>query len=177
MNYGSVQLRLCTEELYIVSEEWWRRFLFSQAIALNDRRPLKSSKKQFFRSEYLAFCNAKLRCTDLDDADYGGRGIQFCFSTFDEFMDAIGPRPAGHVLDRINNDGNYEVGNVRWSTPKQSSANSRNDKPHRPGSGRPKKVLDNVPVVLEPTSQRGTGTNEHMEPREEQRAAASERAG
>lgn len=28
----------------------------------------------------------------------------------------IGSRPPGHTLDRVDNDGNYEVGNVKWST-------------------------------------------------------------
>lgn len=31
-----VCLRLCTEELYIVSEHWWRRFLLSQERAMAD---------------------------------------------------------------------------------------------------------------------------------------------
>lgn len=39
------------------------------------------------------------------------------------------------------------------------------------------KVLTSPPVLGLTSSPRGTGTNEHLEPREEQRAAASERAG
>lgn len=33
-----VCLRLCTEELYIVSEHWWRRFLLSQEKAMSSQK-------------------------------------------------------------------------------------------------------------------------------------------
>jgi hypothetical protein len=60
---------------------------------------------------------------------YGGRGIAVCaewqdVTAFITWIEAnIGPRPAGHTLDRIDNDGNYEPGNVRWATAKEQSAN------------------------------------------------------
>jgi hypothetical protein len=81
-----------------------------------------------YRNEYLAFCNARRRCTVRQDKNwksYGGRGIRFCFATFYEFFDELGPRPEGLVLDRKNNDGHYERGNVRWVTKKESIQNSR----------------------------------------------------
>lgn len=63
---------------------------------------------------------------------YGGRGITVCPAWHDlaafitDIETAIGPRPAGKTLDRIDNDGNYEPGNVRWATRAEQVANARN---------------------------------------------------
>jgi len=52
--------------------------------------------------------------------NYGSRGIQVCerWDNFPKFIVDVGERPSPrHVLDRIDNNGNYEPGNVKWSTP------------------------------------------------------------
>jgi hypothetical protein len=79
--------------------------------------------------EYIAWYDAKRRCFDLENdryKDYGSRGITMYagwVDNFEAFLEHIGPRPKGHLLDRINNDGNYEPNNVKWVTPKESAKN------------------------------------------------------
>lgn len=60
-------------------------------------------------------------------SDYGGRGIKVCQSwhKFENFYRDMGKRPEGLSIDRINNDGNYEMGNCRWATKEEQSNNSR----------------------------------------------------
>lgn len=57
--------------------------------------------------------------------NYGGRGIKVEFATFEEFYACVGDPPSGMTIDRINNDGNYAPGNVKWSTTEQQSNNKR----------------------------------------------------
>lgn len=81
--------------------------------------------------EYRAYIDAKHRCTNPNSQrwyTHGGRGIKFLFNNFGEFFEAVGPRPDGLTLDRIDNDGHYESGNLRWATPSQQVSNRRNYK-------------------------------------------------
>lgn len=84
--------------------------------------------------EYKSYQAAKQRCTDPNAEnypDYGGRGIKFLFTSFEQWFAELGPRPAGMTVDRINNNGNYEPGNVRWATAKQQRRNQRTTRKKR----------------------------------------------
>ena len=75
---------------------------------------------------YRSFREARRRCTDPKCPDYeryGGRGIEFRINTVTALFDAIGDRPPNATLDRINPDGHYEVGNLRWASPKEQANN------------------------------------------------------
>lgn len=79
--------------------------------------------------EYVAYMSAKTRCSNPNAADYaryGGRGIEFRFNSLQEFIDAIGKKPSpDYSVNRINNDGHYEVGNVEWATRIEQQQNTR----------------------------------------------------
>lgn len=79
--------------------------------------------------EMAAYTGAKTRCTNPNVenyADYGGRGIEFRFNSFDEFLADIGRRPGrDYSLDRKDVNGHYEAGNVRWATASQQARNIR----------------------------------------------------
>lgn len=75
---------------------------------------------------------AKGRCTNAKDKaykNYGGRGIRFDFGTGADMAkyvrDTLGPRPAKTEIDRIDNDGHYAAGNLRWATKKEQAGNKR----------------------------------------------------
>lgn len=61
---------------------------------------------------------------------YGARGIIVCdrWRDFRNFLADMGEIPSGLSIDRINNDGNYEPGNCKWSTAKEQANNRRSNK-------------------------------------------------
>lgn len=84
-----------------------------------------------YSPEYRCWAKMKERCLNPNNKDwplYGGRGIQVCEQwrgSFEAFYAYMGPRPDGHSIDRINADGNYEPGNVRWSDDYTQAQNKR----------------------------------------------------
>jgi len=56
---------------------------------------------------------------------YWGRGIKVCerWLKFENFLEDMGLRPEGYVIDRIDGNGNYELSNCRWVTPEENRKN------------------------------------------------------
>lgn len=88
---------------------------------------------------YSHWYNIKSRCFNKKHprySDWGGRGISMCEdwkNDFEKFHVYVSNLPHYHEpgytsIDRIDNDGNYEPGNIRWATPKMQNNNKRNTK-------------------------------------------------
>jgi hypothetical protein len=83
---------------------------------------------------YNSWSNMIQRTTNPNRREYpryGGRGIRVTErwlspGGFAAFLADMGERPEGKTLDRIDNSGNYEPGNCRWSSPKEQQGNRRN---------------------------------------------------
>lgn len=87
-------------------------------------------RKNVHEPTYHSWINMRQRCTNSTCPkykNYGARGIVVCqrWSNFINFLADMGERPPNTTLDRIDNDGNYELGNCRWGTPTQQARNQR----------------------------------------------------
>lgn len=84
--------------------------------------------------EYDAWGHMVQRCTNPENAaweSYGGRGIKIDpeWLDFRNFLRDVGPRPSrNHSIDRIDVNGHYEPGNVRWATRLEQNRNKRSNR-------------------------------------------------
>lgn len=83
--------------------------------------------------EYRVWASMRDRCNNPNTANYpqyGGRGVKVCdrWNDYSLFIADMGRRPAGHSLDRIDNNGNYEPTNCRWATRQEQNRNTRRNK-------------------------------------------------
>jgi hypothetical protein len=95
----------------------------------------KKSVETLAERRLYAIWNAMIhRCRNEKDKNYptyGGRGIRVHerWLTFPAFREDVSSLPhfgePGRSIDRIDNDGPYEPGNVRWSTYAEQAANTR----------------------------------------------------
>lgn len=86
-------------------------------------------------SEYVAWSCMIDRCINPINKrfkDYGARGVSVCAqwrTSFLSFLSHVGQKSSPEMsIDRINNDGNYEPGNVKWSPPITQAANRRTNR-------------------------------------------------
>lgn len=86
-----------------------------------------------YTQEYRAWQTMRLRCLNPANpayGSYGGRGITVCErwrNDFNAFLADVGRKPSPkHEIDRIDNDGSYQPGNVRWVTRSENDRNRRN---------------------------------------------------
>ncbi len=81
---------------------------------------------------YNCWAGIKQRCLDPNTVgyhNYGGRGIKICDrwkNSFEAFYkDVKDIYDPSLTIDRIDNEGDYEPGNVRWVTSKENCNNTR----------------------------------------------------
>jgi hypothetical protein len=80
---------------------------------------------------YSTWMNMRRRCHAPGATNYelyGGRGVSVCDRwrySFAAFIADVGEPPAGCTLDRIDYDGDYAPGNVRWATASTQGKNTR----------------------------------------------------
>ncbi len=95
----------------------------------------KVTRHGMFKSPtYKSWQSMKTRCTNTIDKNfehYGARGITVCdrwLNSFENFYEDMGDRPEGLSLDRIDNNGNYEKSNCKWSTRTEQGRNQNSNR-------------------------------------------------
>lgn len=103
-----------------------------------ERTQIANSKHNMRHSQiYGVWCDVKKRCFNSKHkffSRYGGRGISIYPAWIDNFqafydyvsqLEHFGEK--GYSLDRIDNNGNYAHGNLRWANQKSQCRNKRNN--------------------------------------------------
>lgn len=93
------------------------------------RVPRKKAKPKDRRT-YQIWSSMLTRCRIVMSQSHAARGIRVCerWQDFGNFFEDVGVIPPGYSLDRIDNDGDYEPGNVRLATTKEQARNRGNNR-------------------------------------------------
>lgn len=99
--------------------------------AANLKLKVSTKHSMSYTPTYKSWSEMIVRCyceTNSSYPRYGGRGIKVCDrwrESFQNFFEDMGERPENKTLDRIDNSGNYEPGNCKWSTAQEQALNRR----------------------------------------------------
>ncbi len=104
-----------------------------------EHRELSNERKRDYRKTLRGnlqtrYSNLNIRCNDPKDRNYkyyGGRGIENKFISFIRFLQYVTvdlcitdiEQIKGLHIDRIDNNGHYEPGNIRFITPAENNRN------------------------------------------------------
>lgn len=95
------------------------------------------AKRGAHSREYDVWAAMLSRCRNPNNPrwkHYGGRGVRVCdrwADSFEAFLADVGPRPSNDLsIDRIDVNGHYEPGNVRWADIVTQNLNRRPRKLH-----------------------------------------------
>lgn len=123
--------RSCAVKLRMIGVTPWAATNAAAKKKRGVQKRLSIPDDQFKRLRSWALCAAR-RCNNPKNNqyhNYGGREIKFNFASYSEAIEYIwtclGPIPDGMSIDRINNNGNYEIGNLRYATWSEQQYNKR----------------------------------------------------
>lgn len=128
----------CGNKVLVCEQELKRGHTKSCGCYQRERALAACTKRGYRHTKiYHTWLDIKQRCTNSrrrDFKNYGGRGITICGEWAEDFMNFYGYvtklehfGEPGYSIDRINVNGNYEPGNVRWADIFTQAANRRSN--------------------------------------------------
>lgn len=130
-----------TEEYKIAEKHYQKRYRESEKGRTAQKRsrqtePFKTAQKHYRQTApghlRIIWFGMLYRCNNPKCKKYkyyGGRGIKVKFTSFDDFHDHVvndlKTDSRGLTIDRIDNDGDYEKGNIRFVSKAENSRNRR----------------------------------------------------